>query len=195
MAKDKNKNKGNKSLKDALGSKAPVVDKEVVAPVKEAAAPKAAPVKENKEVVSDEKATASPNVTPVKDDNGRVLFRRVVGGTPENIRSKAAPAAVGRKKPTRLGRSASVGSPTSLKFPTDRWGVTKDVKEAFYHLASRIGGDPRKKELADEVLAILMKYLDTKFDVDAAIRQKRADQARAAAEAKALVDEGVGEEQ
>ena len=58
-----------------------------------------------------------------------------------------------------------------LTFPTDRWGITKDLKKAFITAASRVAGDESKKKLVDDIVAILVKHVDEKFAVDSAKRK------------------------
>ena len=61
-------------------------------------------------------------------------------------------------------------NPSELAFPTDRWGLTKDVKAALVAMTARICGSPEKYELAKETLDTLLDYLDARYEFDKAAR-------------------------
>ena len=61
-------------------------------------------------------------------------------------------------------------NPSELAFPTDRWGLTKDVKAALVSMTARICGSPEKYELAKETLDTLLAYLDARYEFDKAAR-------------------------
>ena len=61
-------------------------------------------------------------------------------------------------------------NPSELAFPTDRWGLTKDVKAALVAMTARICGSPEKYELAKETLDTLLAYLDARYEFDKAAR-------------------------
>lgn len=110
----------------------------------------------------------------VLDTNGMPLYRKLkptyaaaeVKGKP---RLRAASQAPTRVKQYEVGGNAAL-----ITFPTDRYGITKDIKTAIIRAASRIAGDPHKKALVDEVLAILSKHVEIKFNADRAYREKLA---------------------
>jgi len=62
-----------------------------------------------------------------------------------------------------------------IVFPTDRFGVTKDVKKALLHAASRIAGDSAKKALVLEVMDICREHIELKFTEDREYRKKLAE--------------------
>lgn len=70
-----------------------------------------------------------------------------------------------------------------IEWPTDKYGLTKDVKKAIVALASRIGGHTDKKALADETLAIGLAHIEAKFAMETKQRAKKL--AKLAAEAEA----------
>lgn len=53
-------------------------------------------------------------------------------------------------------------NPTYLQFPTDTWGLTKDLKAALVAVASRVGAHPDKKALVDECLRIGVGHLEAR---------------------------------
>lgn len=74
-------------------------------------------------------------------------------------------------------------NPTYLQFPTDKWGLTKDLKAAMIAVASRIAGSDDKKVLFDEVLRIAVGHVNAKFAADKIKRD--AQMAAAVVEAEA----------
>ena len=57
-------------------------------------------------------------------------------------------------------------NPSELAFPTDRWGLTKDVKASIVAMTARICGSPEKYALAKETLETLLGYLDARYELD-----------------------------
>lgn len=85
-------------------------------------------------------------------------------------------------------------NPTLLPWPTDPWGLTKDLKYAITQLGSRIAGHADKKALVDAVLAIGLEHLELKYKQDAAIRAKRIQAAKdEAVQEDASANEGHSE--
>jgi len=76
-----------------------------------------------------------------------------------------------------------------IEWPTDVWGLTKDLKKAVVFLASRIGGHADKKELADRTIAIALAHIESKFDVESKSHAKKI--ARLTAEAEAEADNQI----
>lgn len=110
---------------------------------------------------------------PVHNDAfDRPAFRRMEPRT-------AASDAPQRKRPTpvrqantRMAASGVSANPALLSFPTDKWGLTKDLKRAMTQLGSRVAGDPSKKALADAVLKILTDHLELKYKSDREYRER-----------------------
>ena len=61
-------------------------------------------------------------------------------------------------------------NPSELAFPTDRWGLTRDVKAGIIAMSARICGSPEKYELAKETLETLLGYLEARYELDKAAR-------------------------
>jgi len=57
-------------------------------------------------------------------------------------------------------------NPTLIVWPTDIWGLTKDVKAAIIAATSRINGQADKKALLDATLAIALGHLASKYQSD-----------------------------
>jgi hypothetical protein len=74
-------------------------------------------------------------------------------------------------------------NPSQIEWPTDIWGLTKDLKKAFLAAASRVSGQADKKELVDAVLKIAHRHLEAKYSKDSAFRAARIEKAKAEEEA------------
>lgn len=113
----------------------------------------------------------------VLDDYGVPLFKRMAPvyadpGITQKVRTPASYKARDKKEAVDHAANAS-----ALTFPTDRFGITKDVKKALIVAASRIAGDDRKLELVQEVLAIMSKHIVAKHKADKRYRQRLAERA------------------
>lgn len=60
-----------------------------------------------------------------------------------------------------------------LEWPTDIWGLTKDLKSALTYIASRINGQPDKKELVSKVLEIGTAHIEAKYALESEQRAAR----------------------
>lgn len=69
-----------------------------------------------------------------------------------------------------------------LKFPTDKWGFTSDVKKAVLRAASSIRGNEQKQMLMIGTLAVLQAHIRARFEPDRELAQKRIEQIEAAAQ-------------
>lgn len=112
----------------------------------------------------------------VTDASGAPRFKRRAPTMLEDTALKTKPRTkVATKSNKRIADNSNEGGAHAnaryLSFPTDKWGVTKDVKKAMVSMASRIGGDPSKYKLAVQTLDILREHMDMKFDADKAYRQ------------------------
>lgn len=83
------------------------------------------------------------------------------------VRAKPEYKAVDKQKGYEVSGNASL-----MTFPTDRYGITKDIKKAMIATASRIAGDQAKKDLVLEVVTMLTKHIEIKFAADQAYRKK-----------------------
>lgn len=173
----------NEELADALGldlteleADLETAEEAVEAPVEETET-----ADEADEVVAAEPEVQAEDVEPeavaeVKVENeirndsfDRPAFRRMNPTRTELVVEKKRPTPV-RKSPTPARGTALSANAALLAFPTDKWGLTKDVKKAITHMASRIAGDPGKKALADATLKILLEHLELKVQADAEYR-------------------------
>ena len=57
-------------------------------------------------------------------------------------------------------------NPNDLVWPTDVWGLTKDLRAAIVQAASRINGHEDKKALIDATLKIALAHLENKYTRD-----------------------------
>lgn len=64
-------------------------------------------------------------------------------------------------------------NPRYLKFPADKWGLTKDLKAALVRTASRVAGDERKMALVKETLRVGLTHMDMKYKRDKAYKDAR----------------------
>lgn len=64
--------------------------------------------------------------------------------------------------------------PQAIIWPTDIWGLTKDLKAALTSLSSRLAGSPDKKALFDETLKAGLAYLEVKYEADRSAREAAA---------------------
>lgn len=54
-------------------------------------------------------------------------------------------------------------NPAMLGFPTDKFGLTKDLKKAVIAIATRLCGDPEKLETYKETLDLLNKHVLARY--------------------------------
>ena len=100
---------------------------------------------------------------------------------------KAAEAKPKSQKPVDVSHN-----PAFLLWPTDVWGLTKDVKKAFVAVAHRVKGQPDKMKLLEDTLDVAMKYLDARYNHDRELRElreKRAKEEAALSESTPTVDD------
>ena len=50
-------------------------------------------------------------------------------------------------------------NPALLQFPTDPYGITKDLKKAMLTIASRLKGDDEKMKTVKDTMAILVNHM------------------------------------
>lgn len=106
----------------------------------------------------------------VTDENGVALFIRNAPTILHEPMAKVRNQPATKPSEKRVTRAPGA-NPALLDFPTDRWGITKDIKTAITRAASRIAGDEGKKALVDEVLRILVLHLNAKYKQDHAYRE------------------------
>lgn len=133
----------------------------------------AAPAPAKKEEVKAEKPKAAATV--VRDAGGTPMYRKM---TPtlvqaDPVRKARTPASY--KAPSKQTQSNIETNPALLSFPTDRFGLTREVRKALLTASSRVLGDPVKKALMDETLTILIKHMNAKFEIDSARRKAASE--------------------
>jgi hypothetical protein len=96
---------------------------------------------------------------------------------PEQVVQKR-PAPINRVARERVKDTVPSSNPATLTFPTDRYGMTKDVKKTFVTMVSRIAGDPAKRKLVDDTMAVLLEHLELRYTSDVAYKQKLAERDR-----------------
>lgn len=110
----------------------------------------------------------------VRNKEGKAMFRRMEPVAPAPEVKKERTKAV-YKSVQQLNRNTTGTQGALLRYPADRWGLTKDIKTAMTKLASRIGGSEPKYALAKEVLAILNEHFEAKYKADVEYRAKLAE--------------------
>jgi len=101
----------------------------------------------------------------------------IVVEAPEAAPATTLPAKVREAAPVVIPSNAAL-----IEWPTDVWGLTKDVKKAIISATARVSGQADKKALLDNVLRIALAHLEARFEADNTLRAKRIEKAAAAAE-------------
>lgn len=131
---------------------------------------------------NDEATESSRPGEIVSDSFGRPTVKRLAPTYGSDPAVKVKPRIPVKARTKQSHREVS-SNPALLQFPTDRWGLTKDLKKAVTQLTSRIAGDPAKKELADAVFKVLMEHYEIRFKQDKAYKETlRAKHTSTAAE-------------
>jgi len=129
---------------------------------------------------------ATVEATPVKAPEpiqpAPQSFRRMKPTAPAAGTERKAKVRPSTKNLTKQKKYKTSGNATLITFPTDRYGITKDIKKAVISAASRIAGDQGKMDLVTEVLGILREHIEVKFKQDKAYRVKLAERSKAAKE-------------
>lgn len=98
--------------------------------------------------------------------------------TADEVKIVNKPRKMNLVKPTRLPeKSGDFANSSLLVFPTDRLGITREIKQAMIRATSRIGTDPANMELIGKTLDILAKHMQARFDQNKAVQplKKRVD--------------------
>ena len=66
-----------------------------------------------------------------------------------------------KRQPTKV---IDYANSALLIFPTDRLGITSEFKGALIRAASKVGTDEKNLELVKEVVDILMKHIEARFE-------------------------------
>ena len=81
-------------------------------------------------------------------------------------------------KPRRIKNEvSSLSNPSLLVFPTDRLGITSEIKGAMIRAAGKVGTDKAALDLVDETLRILRGHLQARYkeNVTAPVLKARVD--------------------
>lgn len=70
-------------------------------------------------------------------------------------------------------------NPTAIKWPTDPWGFTRELRAAVTTAATRCAGSTEKKELLDKTLEIALEFLDASHERKSAAKTALMEKARA----------------
>ena len=93
---------------------------------------------------------------------------------PADVPAEVSPVKVRRPETYTVSHNAAL-----IEWPTDIWGLTKDLKKAFLVVASRINGQEDKKELVDAVLRVAHLHLEAKYTKESELRAARIAKAEA----------------
>ena len=63
------------------------------------------------------------------------------------------------------------GTFAKLVFPTDRWGLTTELKLSSRDIAARISGSEDKYTLVVDTLKLLLRHIETRYNEDKAKRE------------------------
>lgn len=62
-----------------------------------------------------------------------------------------------------------------LEFPTDQYGITRELRRTMIDIGSRLNGDIEKLELVVVTLDLLQKHLQARYDEVVAAREAAAE--------------------
>ena len=69
-------------------------------------------------------------------------------------------------------------NPMAIKWPTDPWGFTRELRKAVCTAASRCAGSEEKKKLLDKTLEVAAEFLDASHEKKADRKASLMDKAR-----------------
>lgn len=91
--------------------------------------------------------------------NEKTLKRRNSDGSTQRV-VKKKPVKMNLVKPKRVEMPGTdLANPSNLVFPTDRFGLTTDIRKAVISAARKVGGDAAKVKLIEETLHVLRKHV------------------------------------
>lgn len=174
-------------LEEAPAEQAEVIE----APAEKAEAPKEPEAEEALKLDAALAPKREPKLRPgdelIKNSRGEVIgIKRAPNlneqGRNGEAKKKELPKTKPNKRPKQHSEDGAHVNSRYLKFPTDQWGLTKDLKNALIQLGSRIAGDKRKMDLVNATLRIGIKHVMLKYERDSAVKAQRQAEADAAAE-------------
>lgn len=74
--------------------------------------------------------------------------------------------------------AAAGANPAALKFPTDKWGFTSQLKSEVLRVASTVKGSDEKHELLIGTLAVLIAHINARKVGDAELQRTRLERIR-----------------
>ena len=140
--------------------------------------------------VDDTEADEAEDETPMAEQAAEVnkigLKRRPPVPNPAEVRKQEQAKVSKRRRRMGTGIPADGvhANPKFLRFPADKWGLTKDLKKSVISMASRMAGDESKKQLVDETMRILLEHVELKFEQDAKYKAEKRAEAIAKREAE-----------
>lgn len=88
----------------------------------------------------------------------QTLKRRNADGSVQRV-VKKKPLKMNLVKPKRVETPGTdLANPSNLVFPTDRFGLTTDIRKAVISATRRVNGDKVKLKLIEDTLAILSEH-------------------------------------
>lgn len=101
----------------------------------------------------------------------RSVKPQAAGKKPTAITQKLFQATVGAPKKATAVREARLmatklnyADVNTITFPTDKWGLTTELKAACIKLAKRMGTHKDKRELYEATMALLVKHIDAVYE-------------------------------
>lgn len=121
------------------------------------------------------KETTAPVQAPkeTKESEVKSLFKRMAPTRESGDASGRKPRTpVSYKERARLADGVVSHNAALLAFPTDPYGITRELKKAMVNAGARMNGDPNKKAVFDQVLDILKEHVELKFAEQTKARSK-----------------------
>lgn len=95
----------------------------------------------------------------LKNVDGSARRRNADGTLGPAIKRK--PNKMNLVKPKRVEpQSTNKANPVSLVFPTDRFGLTTDIRSAVIAAVAKVGADKAKADLISDTIAVLLEHLE-----------------------------------
>lgn len=90
---------------------------------------------------------------------------------------KTAPAP--KAEPAKAAKAPHKNTnPMAIKWPTDPWGFTRELRTAVVKASTRCAGSAEKKELLDATLAVAVEFLDASHEKKAEKKAVLMEKAR-----------------
>lgn len=76
-------------------------------------------------------------------------------------------------------------NPMAVKWPTDPWGFTRELRTAVTNTARRLAGDAEKKKMLDRTMLLAIDFIEAKYEEDQTKRARMGEKIKAKEDAKA----------